>query len=507
MSTNNIGIFTEEIIVNGSNTKTKDGEEVRVVGYTRYSSDNQSENSTYYQSNAIKSYCKAKGYRIIRMYSDKAKTGTNGNRTEFQKMLNAAGNNPPWTKIIVFSYSRYFRNTAGATTIEAKLNSLGIELVSITQNFDNTPEGRLMKRFTYTMDEYYSDCVSLHTHSGMSGKAEQCFHCGGIPPLGYTVNEDKKLVICEEEADIVREIFDMYEQEYSYKKMAEVLNAKGYKTKAGKPFTKHSFSAILTQEKYTGVFVWNRTKRKDENGRRNSHRFKPLDEYIRVENGCPAIISPEQFDKVRQKMTSRVQGTATSKSRQNYMLSGLKLMKCAECGAYMVGNTVRSHGRKYTVYSCPNHKDKGCPVKDIKTEQIDKLVAGMLVQDLFNRQDIEDIERLMSSDNEINAMKMKLSGLERAKINVVTAIKNCYVEELTEELEKIKSEEKELRKKIDKIENKKTILKGDAFRKICKRFGRLLVTSNDITIKNYLKKCIEEILVDNEGVQLTFCEA
>ena len=78
MSTNNIGIFTEEIIVNGSNTKTKDGEEVRVVGYTRYSSDNQSENSTYYQSNAIKSYCKAKGYRLIRMYSDKAKTGTNG---------------------------------------------------------------------------------------------------------------------------------------------------------------------------------------------------------------------------------------------------------------------------------------------------------------------------------------------------------------------------------------------------------------------------------------------
>lgn len=99
-------------------------------------------------------------------------------------------------------------------------------------------------------------------------------HNGGDAPLGYDVTNDKRYAINKEEAQAVKIIFDMYVNGYSYSNIIDKLNDLGYKTKRGNKFGKNSLHGILSNEKYTGVYVFNKTQRKGINGKRNGHKQK-----------------------------------------------------------------------------------------------------------------------------------------------------------------------------------------------------------------------------------------
>lgn len=487
-------------------TKINTNTEEYAVAYMRYSSNNQDENSIAYQTARITSYCCVRGINIVKMYTDRAKTGTTDRREAFQQMIQDAHNNPVWKKILVFSFSRYFRNDSEALKYRNMLNDLGIEVISVTQEFGNTPEGHLMESLTYAIDAYQSNINALHTHSGMTTKATKSLHCGGKPPLGYDIGADKKLVINPYEADIVSQIFDMYENDMSYERMADYCNSKGYRTKAGAPFTKHSFNSLLQNEKYIGIYTWNKSSKKKSNGKRNSHSYKPISEQVRNDGGCPAIISKEQFDRVQKKLKGRSKGIATSKSRHHYMLSGLKKMKCAECGSYMQGTVSYSHGKAYTTYFCPQHKQKTCSTKEIRTEYVDKMVAGAIVKDLYNREDIKEISSLMKYSEDCQALKFRLRGIQSEIRNITSAIKKHFSPELTEELQVLAKEKKEVETEIEKKQNANIGIDENNRRIICNKFGRHLMKSDDPEIKEYICFMIHEILIDNLGVKVTVNE-
>ena len=318
------------------------------VAYMRYSTDNQTENSIEYQRAAIKEYCNRTGLTLLQEFVDEAHSATNVQRPEFQRMMKEAMNGPDWETIIVYDLSRLFRNVTDAAFYKSKLNDMGIKIISVSEPLPDSDEGWLTETFTDTLNEYYIRQNKRKTHAGMTVKAKNAEHCGGIPPLGYDVDSNGKLIINEDEANTVREIFKLFRLGYSYKNMTEYLNGQGFKTKAGKPFTKNSFHNILTQEKYVGTYRWNRRKAKNSKGQHNNHAYKPDEKHIVVENGCPAIIPIEDFMDVQKKLSQRSEGRADTKSRHHYMLGSLKRLKCAKCGAYMVGKVTTSHGRKYT---------------------------------------------------------------------------------------------------------------------------------------------------------------
>ncbi len=99
----------------------------------------------------------------------------------------------------------------------------------------------------------------------------------------------------KEEAQAVKIIFDMYVNGYSYSNIIDKLNDLGYKTKRGNKFGKNSLHGILSNEKYTGVYVFNKTQRKGVNGKRNGHKQKSDDEIIKVEGGMPQIIDKDSI--------------------------------------------------------------------------------------------------------------------------------------------------------------------------------------------------------------------
>lgn len=196
----------------------------------RYSSHAQDNGfSIEAQEKAIKKYADEHGYDLQYYYCDKAKTGTNSKRPEFQKMI-ADSKKKIFQVCIVHKTDRFARSRYDSIFFKSILKKSGVELLSVTENFGNDPEGKVMEGIAEVFAEYYSNNLAREVKKGLDVIASQGLHTGGLPPLGYDVSE-KRLVINESEAEIVRLIFDRYSNGYTYNDIAKELNAKGYKTK------------------------------------------------------------------------------------------------------------------------------------------------------------------------------------------------------------------------------------------------------------------------------------
>lgn len=476
---------------------------IPVCCYARYSSHNQHESSIEAQLSEIYKYAERNNMNIVATYIDRARTGKNDNRPEFKKMMNDAKNAPPWNKVLTFTLNRFSRNKLISHTCYEHLRDLGIELISVTQHFDDSPEGELARSITIATDQHSSAINARHTFSVLKNRASQGRSCGGTPPLGYDFDAFDNLVINEYEAVIVKDIFNMYELDYSYQQIADALNAKGYRTKRGTLFNKNSFNSILTQEKYNGIFTWNKTVSRNSYAMRNSHKQKPIEQQVIEPGKCPRIIDKAQFERVQLKMKDRAEKRAST-TRTHYMLSGIKKLRCKECGKFLIGEVKYSHGRKYTVYYCPGHKAGTCSTKPIKTEGLDKMVSGLIAQDLRKRTDLKEISKHMNVNQEYKAWKNRIAGVDKEIKNLLAFIKRgCAAEEIYAELNALSEQKKAYEREAAKYASCARSITEDNQKELCKKLATYLMTSNDYEAKLYLQEVLHSIEVDNNDVTIT----
>lgn len=339
---------------------------VNVGAYVRYSSDNQRDESLEAQLRAIEEYCKHNNYNIVRIYSDRAKSATTDKRPEFQRMV-ADSFHGLFSFVIVHKLDRFSRDKYDSAKYKKKLKDNGVRVVSVTERLDDSPESIILESVIEGMAEYYSKNLAREVMKGLAENAYQCKHTGGRPPLGYDLDKDKKYIINEKESEAVKMIFQMYLDNYTSGDMIRKLNDLGFRTKVGNPWNKNSISSIVRNEKYSGVYIYNRSAKKNSQGKRNNHKSRDESEIIRVENGMPIIIEKEIFDAVQLKLKERKNsGTVTAKT--TYLLAGI--VKC-ECGSGMHGNR-RAPKRKnkdsvvmkpeYVSYRCGCRKNKSTEV-------------------------------------------------------------------------------------------------------------------------------------------------
>ena len=143
------------------------------------------------------------------------------------------------------------------------------------------------------MAEQYSLNLAVETHKGLIEAASSGLHCGGMAPIGFDVDDNKRLVVDEQYAPAIRQIYKMYYADMGYSVIIQWLKEHGYKTRKGNNFSKSAINSILKNEKYAGIYTYDKTAAKNEAGKRNSHKYE--DSYIRIEGGCPAIIDMELF--------------------------------------------------------------------------------------------------------------------------------------------------------------------------------------------------------------------
>lgn len=426
--------------------------------YARYSSDNQRSESIDAQLRAMQNYCQQNHILIVETYIDEAKSATTDHRPSFQKMI-ADSKYHQFNIILVHKLDRFARNRYDSAVYKRELKKNGVSVYSVLENLDDSPESIMMESVLEGMSEYYSQNLAREVMKGMRETALQCKHTGGKPPLGYDLNTDGKLIINQGEAEVVQQIFKMYLGNYSYSKMAEVLNKKGYRTKTGSLFRKNSFYSILRQEKYTGVYIWNRASAK-QNGMRNNHKSKALKDQVMIQGGCPNIISRSYFEEVQKKMQERAHGKAESKARRYYMLGGKGFLQCGICGKSMTGTVRKSHGKTYITYQCPSHKAKQCETKEVRADRLNLIVAQQLAELFFREDRLKDWENLFQSDirddPENKGLKNRIRGIDKKMENILQNLEYVVSKALTQRLDELtrKKEELESKLKNDKCTDK-----------------------------------------------------
>ena len=430
-------------------------QKIRAVAYARFSTDMQREESIDAQVRAIKYYASKYNYDIVAVYADRAKTGRSSERPQFLQMI-ADSAKGMFDAVIVHKLDRFSRDSTDTALYERELNMNGVELISVNEKLDKTPEGLLMKQIIIGMNQFYSANLAREVMKGLKENAYNAKHTGGIPPLGYDIGPDMRYVINEREAEAVKIIFTMYVDGYHYNEIIDELNRKGYHTKLHNKFAKNSLYEILRNEKYTGVYVYNKTASMNARGSFNRHKYKSNDEIIRIDGAVPQIISKEMFEMAQKILESKRHKSGTYKAKVFYLLGGL--LECGSCGASLCGEAHRYRDKEYLYYVCIGKKrTHNCQVSNIDKNFLEDAVLNEINDVLFSKENIQSICKRIhdnyNSDDQASEMKQKLNteifNINKKISNLYKAIEcGLNVEETTKRINTLVAEKDVLEVKL-----------------------------------------------------------
>lgn len=337
----------------------------------RYSTENQDEDSIEVQVQRCTDWCSRQGLPVLDIFADYAVSGMKDTRPQLERMLEALRRGGADT-VVVYDQSRAFRKLESWFRFRSDLDAIGVRVASVTQPTVGgdlrDPANFLMEGSMALFNQLWVLQSRQKTVEKMRYMARNGIHTGGFAPYGYAIR-DKKLVICPEEADIVREIFQMYASGHSYAMIARELNDRGIVTRRGNRWGKNSLHDILSNRKYIGILVYGKTS-KGPDGRRNGH--KQAADCIELPDGCPAIISRELWDRVHAALAAR-RHTGGPIPKKDYRLHNRVF--CA-CGSAMSIEYKGPKGSPYAYYQCCSGKRSGdCSAKNIRADYLEEAVA------------------------------------------------------------------------------------------------------------------------------------
>ena len=459
----------------------------KVVLYARFSSDNQRSESIDAQVRAMKAYCEQKSLIIVDIYVDEAKSATTDQRPSFQRMI-ADSKHHTFDAVLVHKLDRFARNRYDSAVYKRELKKNGVSVYSVLERLDDSPESIMMESVLEGMNEYYSQNLAREVMKGLRETAMQCKHTGGKPPLGYDVDPvSKKLVINPVEAEAVRCIFSMYAEGHGYTEILDTLHSRGYKTKSGNEFMKNSLYSILSNPKYQGMYVFNRSSAKSVAGTRNTHLLKSDEHIITVDGGCPKIVDKATFEKVQERVVANRRKGGRQNALIPYLLSGK--IYCSDCGRAMVGNSRRGGRNKvrYTTYRCPKSK-YSCANSEISQEKLEQYTIDLLEQHIFNSKYMakitKEIEQLGVKQEEIlNDEKLelqsKITETEEAISNIAQVIMSgLHSKTLIEKLTDLETEKTLLEAEILKLDYRTVCVDEESLSP-----GNILNTYNDLRLR------------------------
>ncbi|MDE5765500.1 MAG: recombinase family protein [Ruminococcus sp.] len=472
---------------------------MKVALYARFSSDNQRSESIDAQARAMNSFCKQNHWQIVATYTDEARSATTDNRPQFQQMITDSSKGL-FDIILVHKLDRFSRDRYDSAIYKKRLKKNNVRLCSVLERMDDSPESIMMESVLEGMAEYYSKNLSREVMKGMSETALQCKHTGGCTPLGYDLDENKRLIINEHEAEAVKIIFQMFADGHGYTAIINYLNEHGYKTKRGCIFGKNSLYEILNNEKYTGVFVFNKSASKTD-GKRNTHAYKSNSDVIRVENGCPAIVSKKLFEKVQRKKAANRRNAGSYHSKEFYLLTG-KIF-CGICGKRMQGN-LRFSGRSKTrlaTYRCNTHRSE-CKNKEINKDYLDVHIVELLRKKIFNANSLKHLVNNVNTyirqynseyDASYESVKAEYDEIQENLDNITKAVeKGIITESLIVRAEELEQKRAEVEIKLSEIHQLSLIEYSD-FLSVIDEFRHL--ERNTEEFRTFIQKYVKKIVV------------
>ena len=353
-----------------SRDEIKQTTRLKVAAYCRVSTDQEEQESSYEAQ--ISYYTEKIGknteWQMAGIFADEGITGTQAKkRPEFLKMIRLCRQGKI-DMILTKSLSRFARNTVDSLKYIRDLKALGIAIVFEKENINTLETDTEMM---LTIMSCFAQAESESISKNVSWGIRQSFKNGNVPMqyarlLGYRKSDDDKPEIVPEEAEIVKEIYRLYLDGMSLNMIVDRLNEKGLTTKgSNSPYRKEVVQRILTNEKYTGDALLQKTYITDCITKKSRKNNGELPMYL-VKNHHEPIISRADFNRVQEEMARRgakkaiankLGKTEQGKYSAKYALS--ELLICGECGSHYRRVTWTAKGFKEIKWRCINRIQYG----------------------------------------------------------------------------------------------------------------------------------------------------
>ena len=489
----------------------------RAVLYARFSSDNQREESIEAQLRAMHEYCSRNSIVIIHEYCDRAKSATTDDRPEFLKMISASREGG-FDFAIVHKLDRFSRNRYDSAYYKRELKKNGVQLLSVLEQMDDSPESIILESVLEGMSEYYSKNLAREVMKGMRESAMDCRYIGGWIPYGFRVDpQTHRYIINDYEAEAVRMIFRDVADGCGYNVVLNKLNSMGYRTRLGNTFSKETLYEMLRNEKYNGVYVFSRAASKDELGRRNNHMDKPIEDQIRIPGGMPKIVDDETFARVQAILASRKRHGRRDGKRK-YLLTGMVF--CGLCGHRYCGDSMQTGGEKNRsvigTYFCNNRKNHGahaCSNSNIHQEPLEELVLRKIEEIVFDESRIPGIvqayrELCQQEDGEdkdkVRTLRQNLKTVEQKIANIVNIIANTGSAALVTQLTQLEREKELLDVQIQEEERgtKEDDLDEEAIRAAFRQAQKMFHSGTLPQMEQIINLYLDKVLVYPDYVEI-----
>lgn len=487
----------------------------RAVIYARFSSDKQREESIDAQVRACKAYCLRKHYLVTKVYADEAKSGRDVTKRDAYNQMIADAAEGKFDIIIFHKVDRNSRNEFNYFTVQHTLSRLGVSYEYAVQPIDDSPEGKMTETMLVAMAAYYSRNLAKETKKGLNENAYKAQFNGGKPPLGYKI-VNKRYEIEPREAEAVRLIYKLYLEGCGYNKIAHELNLRGFKTREGRDFGKNSLYEILKNEKYIGVYTFNKTERR-EGLPRNMHAA-PGNNLIRIEDAIPAIISEAEFERARLQRERNKQCRGKYTSGETYLLTGKIFCGC--CGSAMNGHRYKPRDTVYTYYSC-SRKERipsgRCQQKQIQRDPLENWIVNIIKNKILSEENLyilahdmseADAERCASCGKEKDALTTARAMAERKLDNIYKIFENGAADDYDiERLQQAKLELNDIKAKLKQVEHYKNlppISEAEILRTLKLLKKKILEQDDKMAKKILIDLFVEQVSINADDVFVTF---
>lgn len=310
----------------------------------------------------------------------------------------------------------------------------GVKVISATEAVSSGAEGILLESMLEGYAEYYSAELAEKNNRGLTENALKYKYNGGSVAFGYMIDDEQHFQISPTLAPVGLNIFNDYLSGKTQKEIRDELNNKGLKNANGREFTINNISKILTNRRYVGNYIY-----KD----------------VVIENGIPAIVPNDVFDKVQEMIAVNKCAPSRHKAVDDYLLT--TKLYCGKCKSFMVGESGNARGRRYSYHKCVNTKrNKTCDKKAVKKDWIEDIVIYQVMKFIYDDLLIEMlVNKILSIQGKekpmLKSLKKQLSQTDTAIENMLNAIEQGIITKSTKKrLDELESTKENLETEIAK---------------------------------------------------------
>lgn len=410
------------------------------------------------QKSLLLQYTKENNLKVYDMYIDDGYSGTNFNRPNFNRLIKDIELGKI-NMVITKDMSRLGRDYIGTgNLIEKYFPEHNVRYIAITDNIDTflDSSNNDIAPFKAIMNDMYAKDISKKIKSSLKAKQKEGKWVGSKTPFGYIKDPNNKnhLIIEEEQAHIVKRIYNMCLDGLSFYKISKELTNEGIKTPAqyyeykwrsnynckyGMWHSKTIYD-ILTNRIYTGDTVQN--KRTKVNYKIKKIIKNKPSQYIVVENTHEAIIDKEMFYEVQKRIPKNV---GRSEKKETHLLDGL--LYCGDCGHRIsIGPRRKKDNRCYTIcnYYRTYIKQKLCTAHSNNYDDLEEVILRLLKINCLKYIDSKKIKK-----NTLNKFKNKENINNQKEIKIIKQ----SINQLTKNLDTIYLD------KINKVINQKQFIR------------------------------------------------